>query len=111
MLKTYETKPQLIVSVDGLPAACHNLTCDFTYIDPVGEISSFTFDEPSGKVVITGTNLPTKIEDIQVAKFAKSECTVNAETMTDTQMECTLVKAPTCGDHIPSITTQKGNIQ
>jgi len=29
MLKTYETKPQLIVSVNGLPAVCHSLKCDF----------------------------------------------------------------------------------
>jgi hypothetical protein len=32
MLKTIETKPQLIVEVNGLPAACHNLSCDFSYI-------------------------------------------------------------------------------
>ena len=31
-LKTYEEKPQVIVSVDGEPAACHNMTCDFTYV-------------------------------------------------------------------------------
>jgi len=30
--------------------------------------------------------------------------------MTETSIECTLVQAPTCGDHKPSITTQKGNI-
>ena len=30
--------------------------------------------------------------------------------MTETSIECTLVKAPTCGDHKPSITTQKGLI-
>jgi hypothetical protein len=33
MLKTVETKPQLIVEVNGLPAACHNLSCDFSYIE------------------------------------------------------------------------------
>jgi len=35
--KTYETKPQMIVSVDGLPAVCHNLTCDYTYSVPTSE--------------------------------------------------------------------------
>lgn len=34
MLRTVETKPQVIVTVDGLPAVCHNLTCDFTYTIP-----------------------------------------------------------------------------
>jgi hypothetical protein len=36
MLKTYETEPQVIVKVKDLPAVCHNLTCDFTYTEPVG---------------------------------------------------------------------------
>lgn len=44
MLRTYETEPQLIVSVGNLPAVCHNLTCDFTYTLPEGEVTSFTFD-------------------------------------------------------------------
>jgi len=36
MLKTYETKPQIIVSVDGQPAVCHGLNCDYTYVAAVG---------------------------------------------------------------------------
>lgn len=52
MLKTFETKPQLIVEVDGLPAVCHNLTCDFTYIKNVGEVTSFTFTETTKELVI-----------------------------------------------------------
>lgn len=91
MLKTYETKPQVIVNVNGLPAVCHNVTCDFTYMETVGEVSSFTFDEPSKKVVITGTNLPTKAEDIQVIWFAMSKCTLDATKMPGTSLECTLV--------------------
>jgi hypothetical protein len=63
MLRTYETEPQLIVSVDGNPAVCHNMTCDVTYITPVGEITGSTFTESSGLVTITGTNLPTNISD------------------------------------------------
>ena len=35
-LKTYEEKPQVVVKVDDLPAVCHNMTCDFSYIEPVG---------------------------------------------------------------------------
>jgi len=58
MLKTYETKPQLIVEVGGLPAACHNLSCDFSYIPNVGSVTAFEFTESTKKLVIQGTDLP-----------------------------------------------------
>jgi hypothetical protein len=59
-LKTYEEKPQLIVKVGGEPAVCHNMTCDFTYTEPHGEITGVTYDKASKKLTITGTNLPGK---------------------------------------------------
>lgn len=31
-LKTFETKPQVTVMVDGLHAACHSMECDYSYI-------------------------------------------------------------------------------
>jgi hypothetical protein len=70
MLRTYETEPQLIVTVDGQPVVCHNLTCDVTYIDPVGEITGSTFTESTRLVTITGTNLPTSLSDYQDINFA-----------------------------------------
>jgi hypothetical protein len=69
-LKTYEEAPQLLVEVDGLPAVCHNLDCDFTYIDPVGEVTAFTFDAGTNILVLTGTGLPTAIEDVRKIDFA-----------------------------------------
>lgn len=42
-LRTHETQPQLIVSVNGEPAVCHNLTCGYAYVEPQGEITGFTF--------------------------------------------------------------------
>lgn len=58
-LKTYEEKPQVVVSVDGEPAVCHNMTCDFTYVEAAGEVTTATFDPATKKLVITGTALPT----------------------------------------------------
>jgi hypothetical protein len=52
------------VTVDGLNAACHNLTCEFEYKKNVGEITSFVYTEGTKQLVITGTALPTKVEDI-----------------------------------------------
>ena len=59
-LKTFEEKPQIIVNVGDQPAVCHNMTCDFTYTEPTGEITGVTYDKTTKKVVITGTNLPGK---------------------------------------------------
>ena len=44
MLRTYETKPQVIVNVGEYPAVCKNLSCDFHYIVPEGEVTSFTYN-------------------------------------------------------------------
>ena len=34
MLKTYETEPQVLVTVGDFPAVCHNLTCNYNYTIP-----------------------------------------------------------------------------
>ena len=39
MLRTYETEPQVLVQVGEFPAVCHNLSCNFTYTVPVGEVT------------------------------------------------------------------------
>ena len=70
MLRTYETQPQLIVSVGDLPAVCHNLTCDFSYIEAQGQVTSFSFDESTKKLVIQGENLPNEANLIQEINFA-----------------------------------------
>ena len=59
MLRTYEEKPQFIVTVDDQPVACHNMTCDYTYVQPVGEIIAATYDDSSRKLIIVGVDLPT----------------------------------------------------
>jgi len=67
LLRTYETKPQLDITVDGLPAVCRNLDCDFAYVDPVGEITSFTFNPSEGdygSLTIEGIDLPTSKTDV-----------------------------------------------
>ncbi len=33
-IHTAETKPQVLVSVDGVEAVCHSLNCGFKYIEP-----------------------------------------------------------------------------
>jgi hypothetical protein len=108
MLKTYETKPQVIVNVNDLPAVCKNLTCDFTYTTPVGEITAFNYDTTSKVVVITGTAFPEKQTDIQKIMFAFSECPIDSAKYSQTSITCTLLTKPTVGDYKPTIITRFG---
>jgi hypothetical protein len=80
-----------------MPAVCHNLTCDFTYVEAVGQVSSFTFDKTSLKLQLTGEKLPSSLSQISNVNFAKSLCKVDNATLSATNIECTLVNAPTCG--------------
>ena len=34
------------------------MTCDFTYTDPLGEVTGVVYDQTTKKLTITGTNLP-----------------------------------------------------
>lgn len=70
MLKTFETEEQLIVTVNGDPAACHNLTCGISYIAPVATVTAFTYDLSTKVLVITGTDLPTTVAEMQKVMFA-----------------------------------------
>jgi len=91
--------------VNDLPAVCHNLTCDFTYIDPVGEVTSFAYTEATQTLTIQGTDFSTNIEDYQGVEFALAKCKINADTLSATYIECELEKEPTCGQWKPIVTT------
>jgi hypothetical protein len=110
MLKTYETEPQLIVTVGGMPAVCHNMTCDVTYLSPVGEITESTFNAANNKLTIIGTGLPTNISDYQDIYFANTKCSIDISTMTATGLECTLDYDPVCGDHVVFVNHVDGRI-
>jgi len=48
----------MLVTVDDLPVVCHNMTCDYTYVKPIGEITGATYDKSTRKLIITGVDLP-----------------------------------------------------
>jgi hypothetical protein len=43
-LRTYNEAPQVEVSINGTKAVCGYLNCDYQYIAPIGEVTSFTYD-------------------------------------------------------------------
>jgi hypothetical protein len=110
-IRTFEEKPQLIVTVNDVPAVCHNLTCDFTYIEtPASMIDSFTYDLSTRVLVLTGTELSNVTEDIEHVYFAQNHCTIDWTTDDNSTLTCTLDEDPTCGEHIPILTTRFGII-
>jgi hypothetical protein len=112
MIKTYEKKPQVIVEVDGLPAVCKNMSCDYTYIQAVGSITSFSLDSVTNQLTIEGTELPTDLNKIQSIQFAKEKCipVVPESGLVSTTLKCTLENTPTCGEHLPILVSVDGAI-
>ena len=93
----------MIISVDGLPAVCDSLSCGYTYVAPVPEITSFTHSGTT--LTIQGTAFPTKIQSIG---FAHVDC-ANIVVVSPTQITCTVT--PVAGNKwSPIVTTDMGLI-
>jgi len=106
MLRTYETQPQVIVNVGDYPAVCKNLTCNFHYIEPEGEVTAFTYTAGTKELQLTGTNLPANASMIRHVEFAHSYCTLTA--VSNTSVTCTMDHEPVCGDHLPKLVATYG---
>jgi len=107
-LRTEEQNSQVEVIVDGQPAVCHNLTCDFAFIEPLGTITSFTYDETTKVLAIQGTGLPTSVDGIQSIEFAKSKCTIDVSSVSNSSVQCRLDHDPTCGSYVPILISSFG---
>jgi len=59
-LRTVEIEKQTTVTVDGVAAACHNLNCQYNYVTAPGQVDSFTFDQSSNVLTVTGTSFPVE---------------------------------------------------
>ena len=59
MLVTAATRPQVRVDIDGVPAACRNLNCDYLYVTPAAEVTAIAYDSVNQVLSVTGVNLPT----------------------------------------------------
>jgi hypothetical protein len=60
----------MLVSVGTEPAVCHAVDCGFVHVAAEGEITSFTYDDSTSALTITGTSLPTNTNLIQSVSFA-----------------------------------------
>tara|TARA_B110000285_G_C15071768_1_gene588371 strand:+ start:592 stop:1134 length:543 start_codon:yes stop_codon:yes gene_type:complete len=109
-LRTYEEVPQLLVTVNDVPTVCHNLSCNFTYTEPVGEVTGYSYNHVSKLLVLEGDSLPNVTSNISSISFAHTNCVLDASTLTNTTVQCTLDEDPTCGIHLPILTSNLGII-
>ena len=65
MTRTAHDKPQILVKVDGMPAICTGMNCDFVYEEPTGKITGFSVS--GDDVVIWGTGLPLELESVRLS--------------------------------------------
>ena len=92
MLYTAATRPQVLVNVEGIPAACANNNCDYLYVDSAATI---TGQQLSGNTLtITGQNLPTSLLDVRLGLVG-----CGATTGTATSITCTLTRGPAAGTY------------
>ena len=101
MLRTYSTAPQVKVWVGDYPAVCKNLNCDYHYVEPAGEVETFTYTDGTRELVLTGTDLPVNASLVRRVEFAHSPCTISA--ISNESLTCILDYEPVCGDHLPEL--------
>jgi hypothetical protein len=65
------------VTVDDVPAVCHNLTCNFTYTEPVGEVTGYSYNDVTKRLTLEGTSLPNVTANISSVYFALTHCTID----------------------------------
>jgi len=103
-LFTAETEPQIMVSVNGLPAVCASLSCGYSYTVLNSIVTSFT--RTGTALTINGNYLPTT--DFTVI-FGQTACTGGAATAN--QITCTLENDPVSGDWVPEVRTANGLVR
>jgi len=98
MIKTQHTNPQIVMVADNMPVACRTVDCDFVYVAEASEIASFSVsgNTAGSTLTINGADFPDSVKHIF---FGNSPC--SDETVTATQITCTLENDIQAGDWLP----------
>jgi hypothetical protein len=112
MLYTAATQPQVLVSVNGLPAVCPEHNCGYSYIE-AGDATVTQTTLNGLSVVIAGTDFEevqactSDASDALYAEFAGTECTISSSS--DSSIECDLAHAPAAGTHYGKVRGKCGH--
>ena len=96
-----------MVYVDGTPALCTGMACNFDYIESVSVIDRYEMNEESKTLTIHGSDFltPEKIE------MGLIECTnpiINSE---GNKIDCEMADDLPAGKWIPKVTESKGIVR
>jgi len=107
MIKTQHTNPQIVMTVDSLPAACRKVDCDFLYADAAPEMTSFSLaaNAAGSLLTITGTDFTDRVYRIVHGGIG---CTV--ETKSATSITCNLDEDIPAGSWKPVLTDYFGEV-
>ena len=122
-LYTDAQSPQVLVTVDDLPALCVNLNCDYAYVEPGATtiITGQSYNPKTLEYIVTGKNLPTiwkphgrrlqtTTSTATGLDFGGATCldSTPPENFTSTKITCTLNHQPRAGDQPVVLTTDQG---
>lgn len=86
--------PQVLVEIDGVPAACASLNCDYLYANSVAEITAISLTGLD--LSITGTGfVDAELIDVRLGEVSCGPTTPTSATL----IECTLMNAPAAGSY------------
>lgn len=91
------------MTVDGTPAVCASLECDFAYTEPTSEVTEMTVS--GSDVTIAGTGLPEGAALLSVT-IAMTDCAV--QTSSAIEITCILQDPWVGGDWTPEVRDVNG---
>ena len=101
-LYTVESTPQVIVTVDGVEAVCASLNCNYNYVAPIAQITSFSYSGTT--LTITGTDIPSTVNSV---KFSNIDC-LSITVAAPTTITCQVTAV--AGSWAPIVTDPSGII-
>lgn len=102
---TREVLPQVKVSVDGMPALCTGMQCDYSYSEGTSLITSYTVNHSNNQLTISGSDFgtPTKVE------MGYLDCSNIVATVD--QITCDLADDLPAGSWFPIVTEEMGRVK
>ena len=94
------------MTVDGLPALCTGLACDYVYEEATGVVTGMSIGTPTPvNVTLSGSDLPLELASVTLAK---TNCIVTSHN--ETSIVCYLETPWVAGSWYPEVRDDKGLI-
>jgi hypothetical protein len=115
MLYTPAQKPQVLVTVNGIPAVCPARNCDYSYIEGgSGKVTDVQLQGENLKIEAEGLvdqECNDQSSDEIRVDFADTNCKISANDKQTGRIECKLDHAPVAGRHHGKVSGICGNFE